>query len=836
MKLAAAALLVPTTRPFLVDGFGERWIVAGSDGPPLEILRLDATFLPFEAAIRERVAVLAAFDDPSFARVQSVETDPSSGQLLLVSDHVPGVRLSALLGAAEPSHAPSLTVVRALIRQLSAAVAAWRAELPGLSHGALSAERVVITPEGRLVIVESVLGAAIEQLPWSKERFWNDLRIAVPGAGPAAIDARADVAQLGTIALAIALGRPLSAADQGEGADDALDYATVRTERGDYRPLPAALRRWLLRTLQRAPHHPPFASALDAHAAIDALGPERRAAERDALLSFLQEIETTAVPAPAAPVASDATPDEDAVPEQPPRELDDFAEEVDDAPAPAPARGGDSATARLLPGVTAVVRADPPPAPPMAGPGRRRVDGLDRVSDLPPAILAPRALDVAGGGVDEPSAAPAGGEHGPTQESPVDAETSSPAWTPAEVSARQADLAARMDALHTFLARHQARVHTGREPAPHADDDGKLARFPTPPPDKRVDGDARTRPAPSPIQSVYTQPSAAPVPPSAWQRVAWRGILAAVGAIALLAAIAVFAWTRGGTTSTGTLTIATDPAGATVILDGEPRGITPLTLTVPAGTHRLELTADGAHREIPLRIVAGAEVSQFVEMTRSTAARQSELSVRSEPAGARVTIDGREAGQTPLTVGDLAPGDHTIVLERAGITVTERVTLEAGRASALLVPMTTAQAAAPAGALAGWLAVDAPAEVLVYEDEQLVGSSRSERIMLPAGRHELEIANTALGFRDRRAVSIAPGGVTRLEIAWPTGTLAINAIPWAEAFVDGDAVGETPIGGIDVPIGEHEILFRHPELGERRVTVTVTAGAPAKVGVDLRSP
>ena len=65
--------------------------------------------------------------------------------------------------------------------------------------------------------------------------------------------------------------------------------------------------------------------------------------------------------------------------------------------------------------------------------------------------------------------------------------------------------------------------------------------------------------------------------------------------------------------------------------------------------------------------------------------------------------------------------------------------------------------------------------------------------------------------------------------------MAINAIPWAEVLVDGTRVGETPIGNITVPIGTHEVIFRHPELGERRLTVTVTTGEPVKVGVDLRS-
>jgi hypothetical protein len=53
--------------------------------------------------------------------------------------------------------------------------------------------------------------------------------------------------------------------------------------------------------------------------------------------------------------------------------------------------------------------------------------------------------------------------------------------------------------------------------------------------------------------------------------------------------------------------------------------------------------------------------------------------------------------------------------------------------------------------------------------------------------------------------------------------------------VDGRSVGETPLGNIQVPIGTHEIVFRHPQLGERTARVTVTTRETAKVGVDLRA-
>jgi hypothetical protein len=66
--------------------------------------------------------------------------------------------------------------------------------------------------------------------------------------------------------------------------------------------------------------------------------------------------------------------------------------------------------------------------------------------------------------------------------------------------------------------------------------------------------------------------------------------------------------------------------------------------------------------------------------------------------------------------------------------------------------------------------------------------------------------------------------------------MALNAQPWAEVWVDGEKKGETPIGNFSVPIGTHEVVFRHPELGERVVSTTVTVTTPARVIVDMRKP
>src|SRR5262249_23340765 len=139
----------------------------------------------------------------------------------------------------------------------------------------------------------------------------------------------------------------------------------------------------------------------------------------------------------------------------------------------------------------------------------------------------------------------------------------------------------------------------------------------------------------------------------------------------------------------------------------------------------------------------------------------------------------------------------------------------------------------PSGPVAGWLTVSAPFDVQVMERDEVIGAGGSARIMLAAGRHEIVLVNQTLDFEDSRRVDISPGKTASLRIDPPKMSLSVNARPWADVSIDGVAVGQTPIANVGVTIGTHQVVFRHPQLGERRQAVVVTAKGPNRIAVDL---
>jgi CRISPR/Cas system-associated exonuclease Cas4 (RecB family) len=279
--------------------------------------------------------------------------------------------------------------------------------------------------------------------------------------------------------------------------------------------------------------------------------------------------------------------------------------------------------------------------------------------------------------------------------------------------------------------------------------------------------------------------------------------------------------------SAGTVVVESTPAGATIAMNGKAMGKTPVTLTLDPGKYMMDITSGSITERVAVAVQAGittAERFHFADTSVNAA-----LQVSSQPLGARVSVDGTPRGVTPLTIADLQPGLHTVSVEGASGSTRESVKLLAGTTASLAVTLPSV----PSGATGGWLTVTAPIDIQLFENGTLLGSSQSERIMLPAGRHVIDAVNTTLGYRTTHTVQIGAGAVSRVGLEMPPAVLSINAVPWAEVSVDGKSLGVTPLGNVSLPIGPHEIVFRHPQLGERRRTAIVTLTGPNRVSENL---
>jgi hypothetical protein len=331
------------------------------------------------------------------------------------------------------------------------------------------------------------------------------------------------------------------------------------------------------------------------------------------------------------------------------------------------------------------------------------------------------------------------------------------------------------------------------------------------------------------------QPATPPPPPAPAPRRSRTGIWLILAVVLAAAGAASFWYWQNGIGSRGaaSLTLDTSPAGAAASIDGRPIGRTPLTISLAPGAYDVRLTLeDGQTRDLRVHLAPGFSLVRQVELLQVSpvvVADSGALLVQTDLARAVVSVDGVERGPAPVTVPDLPAGEHTVELAADGATVRRTVMIEAGRTVSLLVPSAPRPAVVP-----GWLSVQSPIPMQLKEDGVLIGTTEAQRLMLASGDHEIEVVNDRLGYRSAHRITIAPGRTAVLAIELPNGNMSLNALPWAEVFVDGQRIGETPIANLPRPIGPHEVVFRHPQYGERRETVLVTAAQPARLGVDLR--
>lgn len=284
-------------KDLFADALGQRHPAIDPDGTAVEVFRLCpevSAAATTEAEIRARADRLAAFVHPGFASIRRVERSPAAAsQIVIVSAAVPGIRLSELLrrGGAR-GIMPSPGAIRNLARQIAHAMADFHRALPDLAHGALGPERVIVGPDGRIVIVEHLLAPALGPLRMGRAALWTTFRIPVPAnAGAARFDQMTDVVQLGMLTLALVLGRPIASDEYPHEVERLL--ADAGTPAGGRRPLESpAMRSWLLRCFQ-VQSRTAFRTAGEAAVAFEEVfDDEPRVKSRSsAVLAYLEAVE-----------------------------------------------------------------------------------------------------------------------------------------------------------------------------------------------------------------------------------------------------------------------------------------------------------------------------------------------------------------------------------------------------------------------------------------------------------------------------------------------------------------------------------------------------------------
>lgn len=270
-------------------------------------------------------------------------------------------------------------------------------------------------------------------------------------------------------------------------------------------------------------------------------------------------------------------------------------------------------------------------------------------------------------------------------------------------------------------------------------------------------------------------------------------------AAALAAAVAALASAEDALTAQR-VDISSNPEGATVTLDGTPRGKTPLSLyDVAPGLHHVRFDLAGHSRaDSFFEVGAGGYASCGADIEPEKGI----LLVTSEPEGCTVYIDGLAVGETPRLVTTLAAGrKHRMELRKTGyqtrmaeikfdgrrpLVKHERLLLDSGEVSIVSDP--------------------AGANVVVDGIERGVTPLTVSGI----SRGRMRVRLSMAGYRDvMRELNVGAGARLDLSVTMEEipGGLNVTSVPTgARIYVDGVARGKAPVYLDGVKPGRHAVM------------------------------
>ena len=846
------------------DGLGQRTIHFDREaGVSLESIQLRPELSVYEQILRAQAAAIAALQDERFVPVRSIERDGT--RVSVTSEVVAGDRLSDIIEARSYGDAAVSGLDAAFGFLLQVLPALSRLHAANLVHGIVAPGRLILTASAQVALTDPIYGVVLPRLNLSRRRLWSDLQVAAPPvAGAVRFDASADVAQAALCGLMLALGRVIDAADPVDALPALVSEASEISQiRGGDR-LAAMVRRFFNTTLPLAGSRSVTAdqAGRDAHAiASGELG-------EDACLTALGEfLRYDAPPAPV-PVPRAAKPvvvfrpqpvpevpaDDEPEYEEPSASLEPLVDEVETAVvAGIAAEATESeamevarvevepiaieevevaaaviedfaaalvepahAEAVLVPEVAPPVIPEPPP-PVVAEPVRVEAEPVAK----PVPVAEPEPIP-------EPEPLP---EPKPIAVVPEPVREPEPVFIPPPAPPVLEPLIMKPSGDVVF----EQHIPATPPVIPHV----TFAPPPPPPP-----------PAPivPPVMPVFPPPPTATAPT--------RPPVVAPNPFAFSSAPPPPAAAPAAPASSGPLRLKQEgPSGYAPPRPMMARVESPME-HVPFGRQAETQPAGGFPKKLAIAVIlvmvaavaggrylmtrdrkAAADATEAAEAavtprpelaaqpkgTPAPALSTGTLTIESIPTGAKVLLNGTDVGTTPLKLDGLPQGRHNVTLITDSVTVKKTVKVEAGKTVALDVPV-----------FSGWIAIFAPIVLDVAEGSKGLGSTEQGRILLSPGRHVLTVSNRQLGYSSTHTVEIGAGEETPLNLT-PTGHVNLNAVPWAEVWVDGNRVGETPLANLEVPLGTREFVFKHPQHGERRVTSTVT-GTPSVVTVDFTKP
>jgi serine/threonine-protein kinase len=266
---------------------------------------------------------------------------------------------------------------------------------------------------------------------------------------------------------------------------------------------------------------------------------------------------------------------------------------------------------------------------------------------------------------------------------------------------------------------------------------------------------------------------------------------------------------------TGTVFVTSDPAGASIVVDGVAKqSTTPASIAdLEPGDHEVSVILNG-YRTETRTVSVGVEETSRVGFVLRPLAGVGFLKVSSNPRSA-VYVDGDSVDVTPLSrLLTLKRGSHELLLRTSDLPdYISKIEITSGRTTDVYVDLTRIWPRPPTPDPMGYARINVEPWAVVYVDGDSVDTTPFNKLLrLSQGRHRLVLSNP--NFPDcAKSLDVVGGETTQVfvDLENEFGYLMLTVEPWADVYVDGEYRDTTPLSKpIPVLPGEHLVKLVGP--------------------------
>lgn len=255
----------------------------------------------------------------------------------------------------------------------------------------------------------------------------------------------------------------------------------------------------------------------------------------------------------------------------------------------------------------------------------------------------------------------------------------------------------------------------------------------------------------------------------------------------------------------GILAVHSVPRGAEVYVDDDevPRGLTPVELDLTEGTHKIRLERFGYQVEVEsVKISTDQPVQK--EFTLNPIY---EIRITSNPSEAKVWIDGKYKGQTPLPSLEWPRDSCRIKIEKEGWRMAEDLHRLSPGENVIHVDLTRAKFSLSI--------VTDPPDASVSIDDIPSGKTPADIPVLP-GSHTISIGKQGYQTVVKQIMVNQDEEVKEVLVQAIPVKIRLSAFPSAEIIIDGNLVGRVPpILDFEIAPGSHTVVFINTDLDKK---------------------